>query len=269
MSGTEEIAGLRVLVRGWLHGNVIRVGRDLVDSGYHSGTDALIAWIDGPVDRLYLTHVHSDHAGGVAALRERGGLTVFAHPDAQAIVEPWDPRALWLEDTGQELPRFAIDASVQHGEAVEIGDRSFRVVHTPGHATGGVVYVDADGVMIAGDALWERGFGTLNPWIDGEGVFADAALALDRIEAAGPRVVIPGHGRPFTEVSAALDRARILLEQMRDPDVLLERAMTSSVGFWALTDPRITGQAIRERLVANGVPADAPWIEPLLQRLGR
>ena len=69
---------LRVLVRGWLDGNVVLVHGSspaLVDTGYHTGVPALLDWLaseghtPGTLDRIVLTHVHSDHAGGVAACR--------------------------------------------------------------------------------------------------------------------------------------------------------------------------------------------------------
>lgn len=269
MNETIDVGSMRVWVRGWLHGNVVRIGRDLVDSGYHTGVRDLIDWIGGPVDHVYLTHVHSDHAGGIAGLREVGDIEVIGHPDAAEIVGSWDRRRLWLEGTGQDMPRFGIDREVGHGDRVHIGGLGFQVVHTPGHATGGVCYLSDDGVLIAGDALWERGFGILNPPVDGDGVFEQAALALDRIAAVGARMVIPGHGPPFSDVAGALARARALLERMRDPVELRRRSLVGAVGFWALIDPSISGKTIRERLVERGVPADAAWIDPLLAKLGR
>lgn len=264
---SHTVGAMGVLVRGWLHGNIVRIGPDLVDTGYHTGFESLDDWLVGPVDRVFLTHVHSDHAGGVAALRDRDRIEVFAHPDAMAIVSPWDEGRLWLTGTGQALPRFAVDARLP--TQVDIGGHPFDVIHTPGHATGGVCFVDDDGVMISGDALWERGFGILNPTIDGPGVFADAALALDRIAEVAPRLVIPGHGPPFTDVTGSLKRARHQLEQMKDPEALRKRGFMGAIGFWALINPTLDAAAIRAKLADYGVAPDAPWIEPLLRKLGR
>jgi len=263
-----ELPGLAVLVRGWLHGNIVRIGPDLVDTGYYTGFDALDSWLVGPVERIFLTHVHSDHSGGIAALRDRdSAVAVYGHPDAIAIVEPWDLERLWIDNTGQEIPRFSIDHPLP--SRVDIGGRGFDVIPAGGHATGGVCFVDDAGVMISGDALWERGFGILNPVIDGPGVFDDAAGALDRIEEAAPRVVIPGHGAPFTDVRGALGRARVLLERMRDPKDLRRRAFMGAVGFWVLIDPTLDAEAIKARLADQGVDPTAPWVAPLLQKLGR
>jgi len=66
-------------------------------------------------------------------------------------------------------------------------------------------------MLISGDALWENGFGVVFPELDGHSGFGEVAATLDLIESLDPAVVIPGHGRVFGDVSAALDRARTRL----------------------------------------------------------
>jgi glyoxylase-like metal-dependent hydrolase (beta-lactamase superfamily II) len=249
---------LHVLVRGWLDGNVILIrGRRpvLVDTGYHSGTPGLLAWLEdagappGELDQILLTHVHSDHAGGVAALLAAagGGLPVRAHPDARALVAAWDERRLWLRGTGQEMPGFATTGDLVPGARLSLAGSDWRVLDTPGHATGGVaLFRDRDGVLISGDALWERGFGMLNTWVDGPGVFERAAQALDAIEAAGPQLVIPGHGAPFTAVAAALTTARSRLAALQaDPGRNLRQALRAGHAFIRLAHPGWTPQQYR------------------------
>lgn len=241
---------LLVLARGWLDGNAVllRGARPvLVDTGYHTGAAALRGWLaaaglgPGDLDAVLLTHVHADHAGGVAALRAAATrpLPVWAHPDARALTAPWDPRGLWLEGTGQELPRFSTDHDLLPGATLTLAGEAWRVLDTPGHATGGVALLRArDGVLISGDALWERGFGMLNTWVDGPGVFDRAAHALDTIERARPRLVIPGHGPPFTGVAAALGAARARLAALRaDPDRNLRQALRAGAAFSRLAHP--------------------------------
>lgn len=246
---------LRVLVRGWLHGNCLltRSG-DLVDTGYHTGVPQLRAALrahgGAPLARVVLTHVHSDHAGGVAALVAEKGARVEAHADAAALVAAWDRRRLWLDATGQELPRFAVDGAL--GEAVALAGRTWAVLPTGGHATGGVsLWCEALGVLVTGDALWEDGLGVLDPWVDGEGVYAAAWAALDRLEATGARVVVPGHGPPFTDLAGAVGRARSRVERWhRDRAALRRQVLRSGVGFWRLLHPEATPAAVAARVAA-------------------
>lgn len=241
---------IRVLVRGWLDGNVVLVDGSppvLVDSGYHTGAPALLAWMaeagvrPGDLGAIALTHVHSDHAGGVAAVQAAagGGLPVYAHADARALLDPWDPLLLWLTGTGQEMPVFAATHELVPGRSVTIGDGDWRILDTPGHAVGGVAFFrDRDGVLISGDALWQDGFGMLNTWLHGPGVFDGAARALDAIEAVGPRLVIPGHGAPFTDVAGALFNARGRLAALQaDPARNLRQVLRAGYAFATLAHP--------------------------------
>ncbi|MCB9679220.1 MAG: MBL fold metallo-hydrolase [Alphaproteobacteria bacterium] len=244
-----------MLVRGWLHGNVVALAGDapaVVDSGYATGADALLGFA-GRCEVLALTHAHSDHAGGAAALVGRFGCPVLAHRDVAGLVERWDPRELWLEGTGQELPRFRVDRVL--GDRVELAGEAWHVVETPGHAVGGVSFFrERDGVLITGDALWEDGFGLLNPWYDPPGVLERTALALDALAELTPSVVIPGHGEPFTDFAGALSRARGRLAHLAaghpagsaEAEAALYGArnralvLRNLLGFWRLLHPDAT-----------------------------
>jgi glyoxylase-like metal-dependent hydrolase (beta-lactamase superfamily II) len=62
-------------------------------------------------------------------------------------------------------------------------------------------------ILISGDALWENGFGLILPRaIDPAAVPATRAT-LDVIATLDARVVIPGHGEVFMDVTGALARA--------------------------------------------------------------
>lgn len=245
MAQIQVAPGIEVLVRGWVHGNcvLLRGGEPgLIDTGYHTGIAALAeAWTRTPgpplsaLQRVLLTHVHSDHAGGVAWLQRRTATTVLAHPDAIAAVAPWDTQALWLTSaTGQELPQFSVDQALSPCAAVTAGGLTWQVLATPGHARGGVAFYNPrHGVLVTGDALWERGFGLLNPWHDGPGVYDGAARALDTLAQVDARVVVPGHGEPFTDLQGAIRQARGVLAHMRArPDRLRAQVIRNTLSFW-------------------------------------
>jgi glyoxylase-like metal-dependent hydrolase (beta-lactamase superfamily II) len=235
---------ITVLVRGWLHGNSVLVSgehRALIDTGYHTGTDALLDFVGDPIDDVVLTHVHSDHAGGVAALAPA---RVFAHADAAALTDPWNPVGLWLDGTGQELPQFGVTDIIAPGSPLLMGDREWLPIDTPGHATGGLCFL-SDGVLVTGDALWEDGFGMLNPWVDGPGVFDRAQLALDNLAGVDAALVIPGHGPPFSDFAGALERANGRLHHLRaHPDRLHAQMIRNGLGFYRLMHPDATDQEL-------------------------
>jgi glyoxylase-like metal-dependent hydrolase (beta-lactamase superfamily II) len=232
---------IAVLCRGWLHGNVVIIedddGCSLVDTGYHTGLDALRAALPGPVHAIALTHVHSDHAGCAAALSAEHGAPVYASARAADLLRRWDRRGLWLASTGQELPRFLPREVPMDG--IALSDRVFEVIETGGHATGGLSYFDpTDGLLITGDALWEDGFGILDPWVDGAHILEDARQALHNLSQVDGRILIPGHGEPFADLEGALQRAEQRLNYLaRNPDRLLYQVLKNGLGFFKLMQP--------------------------------
>ncbi len=270
---------MRLFARGWLHGNAVIV-RDpepvVIDTGYHTGTeellDALRCFCGGTaVDRVLLTHVHADHAGGVATLVDEGAPLVFAHRDARDIVNAWDATALWLHGTGQVMPRFTVDVALDHGQSIRFAHRDWQVIHTPGHATGGVSYLSGDGVLITGDALWEDGFGILNPWVDGPEVVDQAARALDRLARTDARVIIPGHGPVFSGLDAAIDRARSRLAYLREhPERMLRQNLKNCVGFLRLLHPDMGAVEVRAVIesLAQGAAAPPDMVDAVLAGAG-
>ncbi len=260
MSGLP--AGIEVLVRGWLHGNCVMLAGErpaLVDTGYHTGVSALLAACEahfqqpiGCLQEVVLTHVHSDHAGGTAALQALCAARVRCHPAAAALVRSWDTRGLWLDATGQELPPFRIDACLDPGTLLRLGNHDWRVVDTPGHATGGIsLYCAAERVLLSADALWEQGFGMLDPDVDGPQVFDQAQMALDNLAALEVRCVVPGHGPPFSDFAGALARARSRLQYWRaHPERVRHHAVRNGLLFFRLLHPQATEAALHTRLTA-------------------
>lgn len=208
-----------VLERNWLSANnVLFLGpraTALVDSGYCSNAAQTVALVQSglggrPLDWLLNTHLHSDHCGGNAALQARWPQLQTSIPPGQwAQVQDWDPVALSYVPTGQDCPRFRADARLIPGSEVELGGRTWQVHAAPGHDSHAVLLYEPEArLLIAGDALWENGFGVVFPELDGEDAFAEVGATLDLIEHLQPLTVIPGHGGVFGDVPAAIARAR-------------------------------------------------------------
>ena len=210
---------IQVLERGWLSANNVLLhgpqGAAVVDTGYCTHAEQTVALVQGALGGQALasilnTHLHSDHCGGNAALQAcwPGVHTRIAPGEAEAV-RAWDESRLSYRPTGQECPRFRFDGLLEPGTEVRVGARCWQVHAAPGHDTHSVVlYAPDAGVLIAADALWERGFGVVFPEIEGEDAFAAVGATLDLIERLEPRVVIPGHGSVFTDVAGALAYAR-------------------------------------------------------------
>lgn len=89
------------------------------------------------------THHHGDHVGGNLELKQKTGCTVIAALSDQ-----------------HRIPGF--DRGVVEGDVITLGKHSARVVSTPGHTSGHVVYHFADdNTLFCGDTLFVMGCGRL------------------------------------------------------------------------------------------------------------
>lgn len=150
-------------------------GRDrdmLVDTGL--GWFSLSAGVPWLTERPLVcvsSHTHFDHIGSTAEFTER-----LVHPAEADILA--DPRPAWTladpyliktppEEIFACLPRgwnpakYVIAPApatglVEDGDIIDLGDRAFRVIHTPGHSPGGIaLFEEATGIMIAGDIVYD------------------------------------------------------------------------------------------------------------------
>lgn len=215
--------GMFFFERGWLSANnILLLGPDdaaLVDTGYCSHAEQTVELVASTLDTRPLTHVlnthlHSDHCGGNAALQARWPeVQTWIAPGQAAQVQDWDPVALSYTPTGQSCPRFRADGVLQPGSTVTLGGRPWQVHAAPGHDPHSIVLFEPERrLLISADALWEHGFGVVFPEIEGAQAFAEVAATLDVIEQLQPALVLPGHGPLFTDVAAALARARQRLQ---------------------------------------------------------
>jgi glyoxylase-like metal-dependent hydrolase (beta-lactamase superfamily II) len=210
---------LRVFVRDWLSSNNILLksaaGHVLIDTGYVRHAPLMLALLasrqglDGDgLARVVNTHCHSDHMGGNAAVARAYACPIAVPVGEAPLIERWDTKALWIDYAGQTAERFAVDDVLVPGAAYVWGDLEWRALAAPGHDMGAVVFHNAEHrILVSGDALWENGYGLIMPpGVDPAALPATRAT-LDMLAKLDVAVVIPGHGEPFTDVAAALDRA--------------------------------------------------------------
>lgn len=250
-------AGIVVLERGWLSANnILLVGEGhaaVVDTGYSSHADQTVELIRHALagqrlDVVLNTHLHSDHCGGNAALlAQYPAARVLIPPGQSAAVRNWDPEALSYTPTGQYCPPFMFDGLLCNGEEIPLGGKLWQVHAAPGHDPHSVVLFEpVCGVLISADALWENGFGVVFQELEGEDAFDEVRATLDLIGSLAPRVVIPGHGKVFTDVDAALARAHTRLESfIHDPTKHALHAAKVLLKFKLLELQRVDVDALR------------------------
>ncbi|MEK9664171.1 MAG: MBL fold metallo-hydrolase, partial [Candidatus Nanopelagicales bacterium] len=102
------------------------------------------------VQRIILTHAHSDHAGGAATMVEQTGVEgVSVHADDAEFIRSGStaPRdvstrlgSLFQRLPGGGFPPVPVTAELADGELMESGG-GLRIHHTPGHSPGHISLV--------------------------------------------------------------------------------------------------------------------------------
>lgn len=214
-----------VLERGWVSSNNILLFDDdrsatLIDTGYIAHNEQTLRLVRHALDgralrRVINTHLHSDHCGGNALLKREFGAIIIIPPGNAAAVERWDESTLNHSACGQQCERFMYDSLLDPGQAVTIGGTEWHALASPGHDPDSIVLWNPHHrVLISADALWEHGFGAIFPEVEGQSGFAEQRAILQLIKELEPRLIIPGHGTPFTDVDSALARAFARLDAL-------------------------------------------------------
>ena len=154
------------------------------------------------------SHTHFDHIGCHHEFPDR-----CVHSAEAAILA--DPRNEWTvadryanEEMFDRLPRgwdtarYSIPPApagqlLEHGDVIDLGDRAFEVIHTPGHSPGGIaLYEKKTGILLSGDIVYD------GPLIDDVyhsdiDDYVDTLLALRELDVS---VVHGGHFPSFGKV---------------------------------------------------------------------
>lgn len=219
--------GIEIFERGWLSANNVLLFGDqdvsLVDTGYCAHQQMTVDLVSNALKQHGLktlntvvnTHLHSDHCGGNAALLEAFDCEIWI-PQAEAVaVQDWDEKLLSFEQLGQDCPRFSHHALLVPGEEITLGSYRWQILAAPGHDNHSVMlYQEQHQILISADALWEEGFGVIFPELWGEGGFEEVAQTLELIEKLPIALVIPGHGKPFTNVKQSIETAKSRLDYL-------------------------------------------------------
>ena len=244
---------LQVFERGWLSSNSVLfhasgdVPATVVDTGYAAHEAQTLALVESGlatagegVGRIVNTHLHSDHCGGNAALQRRWNPLVYVPTGCFDAAARWDQKRLSFLATDQRCDRFRVDGALHPGTQLELGARSWEVHAAPGHDPTALMFFEPEtGVLISGDALWEHRLAIIFPELVGHDGFGPCMRTLDAIERLSPGIVIPGHGRPFTDVKGALQASRERVERFRAaPERHRRHAVRALVMFHMLEQGR-------------------------------
>ncbi|TDF94047.1 MBL fold metallo-hydrolase [Paenibacillus piri] len=124
-------------------------GLTLVDAGVSWMAGGLLRQIKAmnlPLERIVLTHGHSDHTGSIRKLREHFEVPVYVHEAEIACMEGRQPYP------GRRKAQASVEAGLVQPLAMEQPVGGLVPYWTPGHSPGHTAfYHERDGVLLAGD----------------------------------------------------------------------------------------------------------------------
>jgi glyoxylase-like metal-dependent hydrolase (beta-lactamase superfamily II) len=230
----------------------------LVDTGVK--TDACwAALIDGlaahgvavrDISRVVVTHPHVDHFGLAGRIVAESDATVWVFDQGA----PWliSLETLWVERVAYYrrdfLPRIGLSPESEQlvlmgvaelaaladpvpgdrvvafhaGGALQMGERSWQIIHTPGHAAAQTVFYQPDtGQLLSADMLLAAAPAPVIEQPPAREARRQPELplflrSLDVLDALAIDIVLPGHGRPFSDPHRVIARQRARIQQRRD-----------------------------------------------------
>jgi glyoxylase-like metal-dependent hydrolase (beta-lactamase superfamily II) len=244
-------------------------GLVLVDAGWesHQSWQALVDGLGvfgakpADVSTILVTHMHPDHFGLAARLKEQSGADVVMHAaDAALLAGPAGTVSYMLSRhahflRGCGMPEAEVDGHVDQSggvipfresdppdrlvaddDVLDLGGRRLRVVWTPGHTPGHVCLLDErEGRLFAGDHVLPRispnvalyTTAPVNP-------LADFLDSLEKVSKLKVQEVLPAHEYRFT---ALADRALSLVRHHGDRLTEIHELLCERPGAtcWELT----------------------------------
>ncbi len=111
------------------------------------------------VEAIWLTHGHLDHAGGAEGLKKLLNVQIIGpHQADKMLLDNIEVVAAGYGMSG--MFNTVPDRWLEEGDTLKIGEHTFEIFHTPGHAPGHVVFVNRESKLtLMGDVLFQGSIG--------------------------------------------------------------------------------------------------------------
>lgn len=144
---------------------------------------------------LWLTHGHFDHLADHAEVKRE-------FPQSKVLIHRLDEPKLLRPNSSIfplpfTIPPGSADGLLEDGQELAIGGLKVRIIHTPGHSPGHVMFhFPEENVLIGGDLIIMGAVGRTDLPDSNE---ADLYHSIRKImELPGATRLLPGHGQPST-----------------------------------------------------------------------
>lgn len=272
----------------------------LIDTGVNSSSAynelvqglASLHVAPGDLERIIITHHHTDHIGLVERLAGENTAEVWCHPQCVPYIE--DPEqargrlcewslGVWqeggapqtlLDVTGQLFDWFGsltnrpvpVTGVLNDGDSLDLLGLRWQVLHTPGHAGDLIcLYQPEEAALLSSDHLIRdvSSNALVEPPSNGKKRprrLLQYMEQLQRVADLEPRIAYSGHGKPVIDV-AALVTERLAFHHKRAENILAQFG-TSRYTLFEMTERLFPYVSEQEKFLAlSEVLGHLDWLE--------
>jgi len=176
----------------------------VIDCGafYDQERQAVVSYLKDnglTLQHVLCTHAHFDHIFGLDTLYETFGVKPRLHAADNDIYAHMGRQVASMLGTSYDHVMPPLGVALHDGDRIAMGSLELRVLHTPGHSPGSVVfYIEDEKVLFAGDTLFRMSVGRTD--LEG-GSWQQLMSSLQQVLKPLPAdvTVFTGHG-PATKI---------------------------------------------------------------------
>lgn len=184
----------------------------LIDPGLVSNFDTIIANIKKlgfspkAIKWVINTHAHFDHSMANGLFRKLGAKILIGKDDADAVEKGTLVTAKFMLSSKEvaNYPKTKVDWPLSDGEELYLGNKTFIVIHTPGHTAGSsclLLQLDGRNILFSGDTLlYDNRLGTQSTAYADNRAYLASLEKLEHFTLTFTNhpirwdVLLPGHG---------------------------------------------------------------------------
>jgi glyoxylase-like metal-dependent hydrolase (beta-lactamase superfamily II) len=156
---------------------------------------------------IILTHGDLDHVGNAMTIKREYGAKIAMHEaDFKMIKEGkpykrevsgfvWKILSLMSGIMAKPISNFEADQFLTDSQRLDEAGLPARILHIPGHTPGSIAILTDDGQLISGDIFGNQRVPDLTPLVENR---AQMLASVEKIKQANPKIIFPGHGKPFS-----------------------------------------------------------------------
>jgi len=193
------------------HVYLINAGGELalIDTGIGIATQEIIenikqeGFLPEKISKILITHVHADHAGGAAQLKDQLDCEVMVSKRTADFLRIGDEDAINLTFGKQagfypenyDFEPCEVDRELNDNDIIQIGDFQIQVIDTPGHCRGHIALhfkAENKSYLLDGDCIFWGGKILLQNIYDC--ILQDYIESIKKLAKLDVDVFLPGHG---------------------------------------------------------------------------